>query len=751
MSPRTSITLAVALLVLASPAGVVGAASQTAGTTAAVDADVSSVDTANETSDETNETDEDGAPVGPVDPALLDAVEYGNTTPLPAARVAPDGLAGDVRVENGTENVSAVAATDENETFVLTLSTSDGPSNDSETANATGASNVSVYLNASVVAPDPAGLVASVDGDATRFGLVGADNASWLLVVVPDLDEDTRLAFSVPGEDEADEEEEAAEEDDEEGGDETAPDDSGLGLASYENTTELGGEDTSPAELAGDVRVENGTENASVAVVANSSTNLTLDVAAEANQTNVTFLVATDVLQPDPANVSATIDGEALRFEVVTAGNASWLGFEVDHFSTRRVAFAAEEETDGADEGSDGAEPSPGPVAGLPEGVEPFPETTALSGPDDVDPPSLSGKIRVESVHAANTTATATNNTQGNTTLEIDVAGHAENVTFYMQTTAIAASQNMSNVTLTVDGDRIEFGTADERGSPWVGFEVDHFSTRTVSFRTVDAGPDTGNQTGNDTTVGPPENDTTVDPPENDTTVGPPENDTAGPPENVTAGPVEGMPTGVAAFLETSPLDPGSVDPASLSGKIRVEREHEANTTVTMTENSTNRTSMEINVTGHAENVTFFVQTDAVAASQNVSNVTAMVDGDPIHYGLTNESNQSWIGFEVDHFSTRTVTFQSADAGAGPLFETPLPGLGSDAAPTDPDDDGLYEDVDGDGQVVFQDAVDLGLVAAFGSDSGDLTAEQEAALDFDGDGAFDFQDAIELGVQIALG
>jgi hypothetical protein len=266
-------------------------------------------------------------------------------------------------------------------------------------------------------------------------------------------------------------------------------------LADYGNTTALTANQTTPDSLAGDVRVANGTANATVAVVSNTTTNLTLSVSADDGQTNVTVLVATGVLQPDAENVSATVDGEPLPFEVVEANNTSWIGFEVSEFSTRTVEFAVEDESedeeDEEDEEGADADPSPGPVDGLPENVEPFPETTALSGPDTVDPPSLSGKIRVESAYAANTTVEVTNNTQGNTTLAITVTGHAENVTFYMQTQAIAASQDMDNVTLTVDGETIEFGTADESGSPWVGFNVDHFSTRTVSFQTVDV-PFTG-------------------------------------------------------------------------------------------------------------------------------------------------------------------------------------------------------------------------------------------------------------------
>jgi len=78
---------------------------------------------------------------------------------------------------------------------------------------------------------------------------------------------------------------------------------------------------------------------------------------------------------------------------------------------------------------------------------------------------------------------------------------------------------------------------------------------------------------------------------------------------------------------------------------------------------------------------------------------------------------------------------------AGP-FSAPLPGSGADARPVDHDGDGLYEDVEGDGDVDFDDAVSLTFVE-FGS----LSEEQQAALDFDGDGSLEFEDAIELAFQ----
>jgi PKD repeat protein len=74
-----------------------------------------------------------------------------------------------------------------------------------------------------------------------------------------------------------------------------------------------------------------------------------------------------------------------------------------------------------------------------------------------------------------------------------------------------------------------------------------------------------------------------------------------------------------------------------------------------------------------------------------------------------------------------------------PAFDGPVPGTGSAAPPTDPDGDGRYEDVDGDGEADFADAIALAFV-----DGSALTGAQRAALDFDGDGDADFDDAVEL-------
>ena len=59
--------------------------------------------------------------------------------------------------------------------------------------------------------------------------------------------------------------------------------------------------------------------------------------------------------------------------------------------------------------------------------------------------------------------------------------------------------------------------------------------------------------------------------------------------------------------------------------------------------------------------------------------------------------------------------------------------------PTDPDGDGLYEDVDGDGEANYDDAVDL-----FGRFDDSSVQDDPARFDFNGNGRLDFDDIVEL-------
>ncbi|MDZ7688460.1 MAG: hypothetical protein U5J64_07040 [Halobacteriales archaeon] len=217
-----------------------------------------------------------------------------------------------------------------------------------------------------------------------------------------------------------------------------------------------------------------------------------------------------------------------------------------------------------------------------------------------------------------------------------------------------------------------------------------------------------------DVATGPPD-DINAGPPD-DVNAGPPENVTTGPPENVTRGPSEnvtvGPPDGVAEFVSTSPLGPGQVDPNSLSGKIRVESQHVSNTTVELVEDRANESVLDITVTGNATNVTFFLQKQAIEASQDIENVTMEVDGEPVEFGVGGNGG-NWITFEIEHFSTRTVTFTSAGADTG-----------GDGSPDDgTGDGGVSEDV--------RDAVTGGDNLSLG-DIGDAIREYRKDGEIDG-------------------
>jgi glucose/arabinose dehydrogenase len=68
-----------------------------------------------------------------------------------------------------------------------------------------------------------------------------------------------------------------------------------------------------------------------------------------------------------------------------------------------------------------------------------------------------------------------------------------------------------------------------------------------------------------------------------------------------------------------------------------------------------------------------------------------------------------------------------------------LPPIVGDSPPTDPNDDGLYEDVNGDGEVNYDDVVDL-----FDHFEDDAVQNNPDAYDFNGNGRLDFDDITEL-------
>lgn len=127
--------------------------------------------------------------------------------------------------------------------------------------------------------------------------------------------------------------------------------------------------------------------------------------------------------------------------------------------------------------------------------IEPFSETSLIKS-SQLNDSSLSGKIRVEEslVDNESTSLDIIRSSATNYSIAITAPDDAENVTFYLQTQAISASQNMDNLTMYLDGEEYPFVVNESAGpgqSPWVAFNVPHFSTRTVSFTTTnESGPE---------------------------------------------------------------------------------------------------------------------------------------------------------------------------------------------------------------------------------------------------------------------
>jgi hypothetical protein len=191
-----------------------------------------------------------------------------------------------------------------------------------------------------------------------------------------------------------------------------------------------------------------------------------------------------------------------------------------------------------------------------------------------------------------------------------------------------------------------------------------------------------------------------------------------------------------ASFVETKPLDENQTNPDTLAGKLRVEREHHANTTVNLTRNTASNYTMEITVTGDATNVTFFLQQQAVASSQNISNVTMYLDGEEHEYTVDTDAgpgNSPWIRFVVPHFSTRQVSFESASIDSPPAVTA------NSKTPQDLDGDGTFEDVDGNGKV---DIFDVQLL--FTNQNAPAVQNNPDAFNFDGTGGVDIFDVQNL-------
>ena len=116
--------------------------------------------------------------------------------------------------------------------------------------------------------------------------------------------------------------------------------------------------------------------------------------------------------------------------------------------------------------------------------------------------------------------------------------------------------------------------------------------------------------------------------------------------------------------------------------------------------------------------MTFYLQQQALEASQDLDNVSVYVDGAEIElHEDAGPGNSPWMAIEVDHFSTRTVSFVSEDGDGGSSW------IG-EGPPQDLNGDGLYRDVDGDGEFSVTDVQAL-------FENLDSAAVQDRAAQFD--------------------
>lgn len=118
------------------------------------------------------------------------------------------------------------------------------------------------------------------------------------------------------------------------------------------------------------------------------------------------------------------------------------------------------------------------------DSLVPFSETARLSS-DQLKNNSLSGKISVEQRLSSNTSADILRSSPTNYSITLTAPDNAENITFYLQANAISTSQNVNNLTMYLDGDQHQYSVKESAGpgnSPWIAFNIPHFSTRTVSF-----------------------------------------------------------------------------------------------------------------------------------------------------------------------------------------------------------------------------------------------------------------------------
>jgi hypothetical protein len=576
-------------------------------------------------------------------------------------------------------------------------------------------------------------------------------------------------------------------------------------IAPVNETTELDANDTSPESLDGAVRVETPYVNDTTAELTNvgdpiptREASSTVVVDSSTNATNATVYLALDALAAyDITNVSTvTVDGEAVNTSLVNvteepasntsnnttsttaldanltatvvddAANASHVGFNVASVTNASVVVSYDVEVAGY-------------VTGLPEGVL-GPNMTRGVGGLGVTPKYFSGKSRVDKVSDPAVPSTAVNLlSDDDTNLSVDITVGESftpaptfgddplNTSYYLRYDIAAGNASPSNVVVLVNGTPTEFGVVAVNDSDsrtredydWLGnasgdmqrenMTDDGNSTGNTSVNTSASVNGSGelylaflvpNATDEDVTVLSPEG-TEIEGVYDEEGDGD-GNARQGPP----VGPYNGTPPGAEPFSRTTTLGPNSIvgNDTSLAGKVRVESGYAANTTIELVNNSTDNATLAITVTGNASDVTFYINQNAIEASQNIDTLLLSVDGKTQQFGEVEQGPGAWIGFEVDHFSTRIVTLNSTSTS---VFSSTLPGSGGQGPPTDVDGDGSYEDINGDGRFTFTDVIAL-VFSDFDQINANFSSSQIAALDYDGNGRVTFTDVIDLVFQL---
>jgi len=228
--------------------------------------------------------------------------------------------------------------------------------------------------------------------------------------------------------------------------------------------------------------------------------------------------------------------------------------------------------------------------------------------------------LRVEESHADSISVTVPN-ASSNLSMSINITENATNVTFYLQKDVVESNVgNVSDVTTLLDGNETDWYVDEDAGpgkSPWILFEIPEFSERQVTFESAqDGGPDGSISD-------------------------------------------DGLPPGVDEFLSTTPLT--GDDAGDLSGKVRVSDEQTTNLSTSVVENSESTTEIEFDSDLDTP-TTVYIQSSAVESVVG-DDIVVAVDGEPTNSTLTDQANSSWIVFEIDGFSTKTVTFTSGGGG----------------------------------------------------------------------------------------